>query len=245
MRLAGKIALVSGAGRGIGAAIARRFAAEGASVGVADIEGAHALATEIEEAGGRALSLTLDVTEEAQWAQAVQTLKTQVGPLNVLVNNAAVYRRLSIEDMDVEEWDRLMAVNVRGVMLGTKAAVPVMREAGGGSIVNMSSTASYRASYAPHYGASKGAVCQLTKSIAMLHASDNIRCNSIHPGFTATSMGFESLPEETRAKRIAAVPLGRMAEPEEIANAVLFLASDEASYCTGSELLVDGGGMAV
>ena len=245
MRLAGKIALVSGAGRGIGATIARRFAAEGAWVGVADVEGAGAVATTIEEAGGRALPLTFDVTQENQWVDAVQTLKTQAGALNVLVNNAAVYRRLSIEEMDVAEWDRLMAVNVRGVMLGTKAAVPLMREAGGGSIVNISSTASYKASFASHYGASKGAVCQLTKSIAMLHAPDNIRCNSIHPGFTATSMGFESSPEEGRAQYIAALPLGRFAEPEEIANAVLFLASDEASYCTGSELLVDGGAMVV
>ena len=245
MRLAEKIALVSGAGRGIGAAIARRFAVEGAWVGVADVEGAPAVAAAIQESGGRALPLTLDVTEEAQWLDAVQTLKTHAGALNVLVNNAAVYRRLSNEDMDVAEWDRLMAVNVRGVMLGAKMAVPLMREAGGGSIVNISSTASYKGSFATHYGASKGAVCQLTKSIAIQHACDNIRCNSIHPGFTATSMGFESVPEESRAQSIGAVPLGRFAQPEEIASAVLFLASDEASYCTGSELLVDGGAMAV
>ena len=245
MRFAGKIALVSGAGRGIGAAIARRFAAEDAWVGVADVEGADAVAATIEASGGRALPLTLDVTEEAPWIDAVQTLKERAGALNALVNNAAVYRRLSIEDMDVAEWDRLMAVNVRGVMLGTKVAVPLMRETGGGSIVTISSTASHKASFAPHYGASKGAVCQLTKSIAMLHAADNIRCNSIHPGFTATSMGFESAPEESRTQNIAAVPLGRFAEPEEIANAVLFLASDEASYCTGSELVVDGGTTAV
>lgn len=245
MRLATKIALISGAGRGIGEAIARRFATEGAYVGVADVEGAEAIATSIESSGGRALPLTLDVTEEAQWVDAVQVLTCQAGALNVLVNNAGIYGRVSIEDISVAQWDRLMAVNVRGVMLGAKTAIPVMREAGGGSIVNISSTASYKASFATHYGASKAAVCQLTKSIAIQHAADNIRCNSIHPGFTSTSMGLESLPEEHRAQRIAALPLGRFAEPQEIANAVLFFASDEASYCTGSELLVDGGTTAI
>lgn len=245
MRLAKKIALISGAGRGIGAAIARKCAAEGAYVGVADLDGANDVATSIIASGGQALPLTLDVTIETQWFDAVRTIQREAGGLNILVNNAGVYERLSIEATTVEKWDQLMAVNVRGVMLGAKAAIPVMREGGGGSIVNISSTASYKASFATHYGASKAAVCQLTKSIALQHAADKIRCNSVHPGFTATAMGFESLPQDHRAKRIAAVPLGRFAEPEEIANAVLFFASDESSYCTGSELLVDGGATVV
>lgn len=246
MKLAGKTALVSGGARGIGAAISVRFAREGAYVGIGDIEEAagRALAAELRGAGLAADYLPLDVTQATQWEAAVAAINTARGGVDILVNNAGLYFRHGLEDISEAEWDRVMDVNAKGPFLGAKSVIASMRARGGGAIVNISSTAGIRASVASHYGASKGAVRLLTKSIAASYARDGVRCNSVHPGPVETQMGYAAVPEDVRAERFARVPLGRFGSPDEIANAVLFLASDEASFITGAELLVDGGSTA-
>jgi NAD(P)-dependent dehydrogenase (short-subunit alcohol dehydrogenase family) len=246
MRLKDKIAIVTGGGRGIGAAISRRFCEEGAHVLVGDVVGSAGqdLVGDFRAAGLSAEFAELDVTDGAAWEAVVDNLVERRGGVDVLVNNAGIYVRHSLEEISETEWDRVMAVNAKGPFLGVKAVLPAMRRRGGGSIVNMSSTAGIRASIAAHYGASKGAVRLLTKSIAGTYAKDNVRCNSVHPGPVETEMGHAAVPENVREDRLGRVPLGRFAAPDEIANAVLFLASDEASFITGAELLVDGGATA-
>jgi len=247
MRLEGKIALISGGARGIGAAMSTRFTAEGAHVCIGDIEEAAglALADTIQAAGQDARFMPLDVTDSAAWRVVVDALVEDFGGVDILVNNAGIYDRRPLEDISEEAWDRVMDVNAKGPFLGAKAVIPAMRMKGGGSIVNISSTAGIRGSVASHYGASKGAVRLLTKSIAGTYAKDGIRCNSVHPGPVETEMGYAAVPEAVRAERFGRIPLGRFADPSEIANAVLFLASDEASFMTGSEMVVDGGSTAV
>ena len=245
MRLENKVALISGGSRGQGAAEARLFADEGASVVIADVledEGKR-LEAEINEAGRRALFVRLDVAEEEDWQKAIRTTVQTFGKLDILVNNAAIYSRIPIEQTTVEEWDRIMAVNARGVFLGTKHAVPEMRSAGGGSIINISSTAGLVGSpRGSAYAASKGAVRLLTKSTAIQCAQDGIRANSIHPGPIDTDMIAAALgTPEARAESVARVPLGRIGGVEDVAYGALFLASDESSYMTGSELVIDGG----
>jgi cyclopentanol dehydrogenase len=166
------------------------------------------------------------------------------GRLDILVNNAGIFQRKPMHEISEEEWDLIMDVNGKGVFLGCKAVLGPMKQSGGGSIVNISSTAGIRASMSSHYGASKGAVRLMSKSVAVYYAKDGIRCNSVHPGPVDTVMGYEAVPESVRAERFARIPLGRFARPEEIANAVMFLASDEASFVTGTELIVDGGNTA-
>lgn len=246
MRLAGKIALVSGGGKGIGAATSRRFAEEGAHVGIGDIDqrAGAALADELIEAGHSVIHFPLDVTEASQWKAAVEILNETFGGIDVLVNNAGIYFRHGLEAVDEAEWDSVLAVNAKGPFLGAKAVIPAMKQRGGGSIINISSTAGIRASVAPHYGASKGAVRLMTKSIAVNFATHGIRCNSVHPGPIDTEMGHQAVPPDVREQRLSRVPLGRFGTPEEIANAILFLASDESSFMTGSELVVDGGSTA-
>lgn len=246
MRLKDKVAIITGGGRGIGAAISRRFAEEGAHVLVGDVSAPSgaALAAEICAKGLSAAFADLDVTDGAAWQVVADNLVEQHGGVDVLVNNAGIYVRHPLEEISESEWDRVMAVNAKGPFLGAKAVLPAMRRRGGGAIVNISSTAGIRASIAAHYGASKGAVRLLTKSIAGTYAKDNIRCNSVHPGPVETEMGHAAVPEAVREDRLGRVPLGRFASPDEIANAVLFLASDEASFITGAELLVDGGATA-
>ena len=245
MRLEGKVALVTGAAAGIGAAVARRFAAEGASVALTDVcieEGA-ALCETLAAAGHRTCFVPLDVASEPRWTEVVAQVTETFGGPTVLVNNAGIYARRLIEDTSPSELDRMMAVNVKGVFLGIRAVLPAMRDAGGGSIVNLSSVAGIIGSdYSSDYNASKGAVRILTKCAAIQHAKDNIRCNSVHPAPIETDMGREAVPPgEIRERRLQEIPLGRMGTPDEVANAVLFLASDESSYVTGSELVVDGG----
>ena len=245
MRLEGKVALVTGAAVGIGAAVARRFTAEGAAVALTDVrvdEGA-ALAETLGAAGHRTCFVPLDVASESQWAEAVARVTGTLGAPTVLVNNAGIYARRLIEDTSAGQLDRMLDVNVKGVFLGIKAVLPAMRAAGGGSIVNLSSVAGLIGSaYSSDYNASKGAVRILTKCAAVQHAKDNIRCNSVHPAPIDTDMGRESVPEgRIREERLREIPLGRMGTVDEVANAILFLASDEASYVTGSELVVDGG----
>src|SRR5918996_2902952 len=245
-RLGGKVALISGGARGQGAAEARLFVREGSSVVFGDVrddEGKQVEA-EIEAAGAKAPYVHLDVTSEADWSAAVATAVGTYRKLDVLVNNAGILFRSKIEETTEADWDRIMAVNVKGVFLGTKAAIPAMRQVGGGSIINISSTAGLVGSpgETAAYTATKGAVRLFTKATAIQHASDGIRCNSVHPGPIVTDMIRDVL--ENRAmweQRLRRLPMGRAGTPEDVAYGVLYLASDESSYVTGSELVIDGG----
>ena len=245
MRLEGKVALITGAARGQGAAEARLFAQEGAKVLLADVSDPEgiAVAAEIAEAGGNAVYVHLDVTNEAEWDAAVQVAVSSFGKLDVLVNNAGIWRRGYVMETSSEQWDDIMDVNAKGVFLGTKAAIPEMRKAGGGSIVNISSTAGLVGSKTSSaYSASKGAVRIFSKSTAIQYASEGIRANSIHPGPIDTDMGDQVWPDPTsRDASIARTALSRIGTAQDIAYGALYLASDEASFVTGSELVIDGG----
>ena len=245
-RLDGKVALISGGARGQGAAEARLFANEGAKVIFGDVldELGQQVEAEIRELGGEATYRSLDVTSSAQWNDAVADAVSRYGKLDILVNNAGVVSWGVLEDTSEEEWDRVMDVNAKGVFLGTKAAILEMRRAGGGSIINISSISGIIGQDAiqPVYNASKGAVRLLTKSTAIQYAREGVRANSVHPGSVATEMNAERRADPVRHQQsLDNIPLGRIAEPEEIAYAVLFLASDESSFMTGSELVIDGG----
>ena len=249
-KLDGKVALISGGARGQGAAEAETFAREGARVVFGDVRDDEGRKVEaaIRAGGGEAVYLHLDVTSEADWQAAVKAAVERYGKLDILINNAAItIPRVPIEERTVAEWDQVMAVNARGVFLGTKHAIPAMRRAGGGSIVNISSVAGIGQSLhqEPAYAASKGAVRIFTKVTASQHAKDKIRCNSVHPGPVDTEMFHKAFQDkDAMARRLQRIPLGRMGTVAEIVSAVLYLASDEASYITGSELLIDGGALA-
>ena len=245
-RLDGKVAIISGGARGQGATEARMFAAEGAKVVFGDLldDAGHQVEAEIRELGGEATYVHLDVTREADWQAAVAEAVRRYGKLDVLVNNAGILIRKNIEETTEEDWDRIFAVNAKGVFLGTKAAIPAMREAGGGSIINISSTAGLVGSPngSASYTATKGAVRLFTKSTAIQYAREGIRCNSIHPGPVETDMIQDSLNDPAQWElRMQRLPLGRVGKPEEIAYGVIYLASDESSFVTGSELVIDGG----
>jgi NAD(P)-dependent dehydrogenase (short-subunit alcohol dehydrogenase family) len=249
MRLEGKVALISGGARGIGEAIARLFAREGASVAIGDIleDEGQRVAREIDDAGGRCLFVRLDVAEEEDWRRAVQVTVERFGNLNVLVNNAGIYRKELVDETSVEAWDEVMGVNARGVFLGSKTAIPEMKKAGGGSIVNMSSGAGLVGNpNGAAYGASKGAVRILTKATAAQYGKYGIRANSIHPGPIETAMlNPQFLDPGARENSLEAIPLRRIGTPQEIAYGALYLASDESSYVTGVELPIDGGRVAI
>ena len=246
-RLDGKVALISGGARGQGAAEAMLFAKEGAKVVIGDLldDEGRQVEAQIAELGGDATYVRLDVTSADEWDAAVQTALDRYGRLDILVNNAGILgRRTGIEDTTSDQWDAILDVNAKGVFLGTKAAIPALQEAGGGSIVNISSIAGIIGSKngIPAYQASKGAVRLLTKSTAIQHAADNIRCNSVHPGMIVTAMTEETLAiPEMREFYDQNIPLGRLGTVDDIANGVLFLASDDSSFVTGSELVIDGG----
>ena len=245
MRLEGKVALISGGARGQGAVEAKLFASEGASVVIADIldDEGRQVEAEIAESGGNATYVHLDVTSESQWNDAVNTAVERYGKLDILVNNAGILIRAGVEDTTEQDWDRIMDINAKGVFLGTKAAIPAMREAGGGSIINISSVAGLQGSPgSAAYSSTKGAVRILTKSTAVQYALEGIRCNSVHPGLIYTDMTKDTLdtPEGERNWR-ERVPIGRIGVSEDVAKGVMFLASDESSYMTGSELVIDGG----
>ena len=249
-RLDGKVAFISGGARGMGAEEARLFAREGAKVAIGDIleEDGRRVEAEINESGGDCLFLRLDVTSEVNWQSAISATVSRFGALHILVNNAGIGGVGGlVEDTPVEDWDRVMDINGKGVFLGTKAAIPEMQAAGGGSIINISSQLGIVATdnSSPQYHASKGAVRILTKSTAIQFAPDGIRANSVHPGPVNTAM-TERRREDPEAFALmrSRIPLGRFAEPIEIANAVLYLASDESGYVTGSEVVVDGGWVA-
>ena len=245
MRLEGKVALISGGARGMGAEEARIFAREGAKVVIGDIseDEGKAVEAQISEAGGQALFVRLDVTQESDWTSAVDQAVSRFGKLDVLVNNAGISSRAFTDDIGIDAWDKIMEVNSKGVFLGTRAAVPMMLEAGGGSIINISSIMGLvgAAGGHPAYNASKGAVRIFSKAMAVRHGKDNIRVNSVHPGFMPPMASGIAYDQEQRRGSLEQTPLGREGRIEEVANAVLFLASDEASYITGAELAVDGG----
>ena len=249
MRLENKVAIISGGARGMGAAEARLFAQEGAKVVIGDVLEAEGrqVEAEINEGGGECIFLRLDVTQESDWQRAVEATVARFGRLDILVNNAGVVSRGTLEDTTVQEWDRVMDVNAKGVFLGTKAAILEMRKAGAGSIINISSmSGNVGQSYIqPVYNASKGAVRIFTKAAAIQYAKEGIRVNSVHPGAIDTPMTeFLSADPELQRQTVESTPLGRMAQPEEVAYGVLYLASDEASFVTGSELVIDGGAIA-
>jgi NAD(P)-dependent dehydrogenase (short-subunit alcohol dehydrogenase family) len=245
-RLDGKVALISGGAKGQGATEARMFVREGASVVFGDIldDEGKKLEAELRAAGGQATYVHLNVTRADDWRAAVATAVQAYGKLNVLVNNAGILFRASIEDTKEEDWDRIMAINVKGVFLGTKAVIPAMRQAGGGSIINISSVAGLVGSpqNTAAYSATKGAVRIFTKSTAIQHAKDKIRANSVHPGPIETDMIKDVLANQAAWEaRLRRLPMQRAGKPEDVAYGVIYLASDESSYVTGSELVIDGG----
>ena len=246
MRLAGKVAIITGGARGQGATEARMFAQEGAKVVIGDIrdELGMQVEAEIRELGGEAVYLHLDVASADDWQRAVEATEERFGKVDVLVNNAAIVLRKSIEETTGEDWDNIMEINAKGVFLGTRAVIPAMRRAGGGSIINISSISGLVSIGPPAYIATKGAVRLFTKSTAIQYAAENIRANSIHPGSVDTDMRREGLGSQTAEEiqtRIDQIPLGRVGAAEDISYGALFLASDESSFMTGSELVIDGG----
>lgn len=246
MRLTGKVALISGGARGMGAVEARLFATEGTRVVIGDILEAQGrqIEADITAAGGEAVFARLDVTREEDWQHAVTTAVQRFGKLDILVNNAGVSQQGRVEHTTLEEWNCVMAINATGVFLGTKTAIPAMRQAGGGSIINISSQLGLVGTdnSSPQYQASKGAVRLLTKATAIQYARDGIRVNSVHPGPIATPLNeARRANPEIYQLTVSRIPLGRYGQPEDVAYGVLYLASDESAYVTGSELVIDGG----
>ncbi len=250
--LSGRVALVTGGASGIGRATALLFACEGAAVVVADLDEvrAGAVVRDIESAGGRALAVLCDVSRAEDCRRAVQAALATFGRLDVLFNNAGIIRRADVLGTTEEEWDRVMAVNVKSILLMSKEAVPVMAAQGGGSIVNTASGwGLVGGRNAVSYCASKGAVVNMTRAMALDHGAQGIRVNCICPGDTDTGMLRHEArqlgaDEEVFLAEAADRPLGRVGRPEEIAQAVLYLASDASSFVTGTALVVDGGGLA-
>ncbi len=245
MRLEGKVAIISGGARGMGAVEARLFTREGAKVVIGDIleEDGRRTVQDIDQAGGHAHFVRLDVTREEDWRRAVGETVSRFGGVDILVNNAGIYRISPLEETSEEMWRQIMEVNVNGVFLGTRAVIPEMKRGGGGSIVNISSTAGLVGSpNTSAYQASKGAVRIFTKATAIEYAREGIRANSVHPGAIDTDMIAVLLKDPAeRQRRLDAIPLGRIGTAEEVAYGVLYLASDESSFVTGAELVIDGG----
>ena len=245
MRLRNKVALITGAASGMGESAAHLFAAEGAKVVVTDIlekEGAEVVSA-IKQSGGDACFIALDVTAESQWRTAVETTLSRYGKLDILINNAGLSGAVP-DRMDVAYFDKLMAVNARGNFLGMKYVIPLMQKSGGGSIVNMSSMSGIVGQEYVHmgYNGAKAAIRLMTKSAAVQYGKDGIRVNSVHPGLMPPMRTSKSSADpQLRAKVTETIPLRRAGRVEEAAYALLFLASDEASYITGAELVVDGG----
>jgi len=247
-RLKGKVAFITGAGMGMGREASLLFAEEGARVVVADIDGRAAAETValIDKAGGQGLAVTGDVALEADVKRMVEEAVRRFGALHVLYNNAGVLwkdRDRSVLETDDKWWDRVMAINLKSVFWVTKYGIPQLRAAGGGSIVMMGSVSALagftRAQDA--YTSAKGALISLTKSLAIQFAKDRIRCNIIHPGIVDTPLQAPYLTDAIRKEFETGIPLGRIAQPREIANVALFLASDESSFVTGAEIVADGG----
>ncbi len=253
MRLAGKVALITGAAAGIegetmgfGGAAARLFAREGASVVLTDIKAdmGRGTAEQIQASGGHAVFVRHNVTREADWQEAVQTAVRTFGGLHILVNNAGTGARFTVEDTTVEVWDGQMDVHAKGVFLGTKYAIPEMRKAGGGSIINVSSIYGLVGSpSSTAYHAAKGAIRLFTKAAAVQYAPENIRVNSVHPGYCLTPLTSDGYNTDATRRdwSLERIPIGRLGNADDIAYGMLYLASDESSFVTGAELVIDGG----
>lgn len=245
MRLEGKVAIITGGANGMGAEESRLFAREGAQVVVADMrdEDGETVVSQIAEAGGTGVYVHTDVTSESDWQRAVDQAVARFGKVDILVNNAGISSGAYADPMDLDGWARIMDVNATGVFLGTRAAIPVMQQVGGGSIVNISSIMGFVGGEGGHpaYHASKGAVRIFTKAIAVKYGPDGIRANSVHPGFMPPMTTSQHADRSGREAQIQLTPLRRTGEVLEVANGVLFLASDEASFITGTELVIDGG----
>ena len=246
MRLKGKVAIITGGAHGMGAVEAVLFAKEGAKVIIADIreDDARKVEAEIAEVGGEAMVALLDVTKENQWERTIADVVARFGKLDILVNNAGISGSGEKDFGSSQAWDQLMDVNAKSVFLGMKHAIPEMEKAGGGAIVNISSISGMvgQSYIHPGYNASKGAVRLVTKAAAVQHAKSGIRVNSVHPGSMPPMLTSGARGDGgSQDARMAAIPMGREGQPIEVANAVLFMASDEASYITGTELMVDGG----
>ena len=245
-RVADKVVLVTGAGSGIGRATAKLLAAEGATVIVSDINRAGGLET-VQQIGGKARFEEHDTAQEADWKRIIDGILAREGKLNGLVNNAGIAGPFpaTFETETVEQWQKILSINVQGVFLGCKYSVPALRQSGGGSIVNTSSLAALVGTPdLSAYGASKGAVRQFTKTVAMDCARKGykVRCNSVHPGIIMTPMGEGILPnDKVREKVRKRIPIGEFGAPEDIAYGILYLISDESRFVTGSELVIDGG----
>ena len=246
MKLKEKVCLITGGAQGLGAAIAARFAEEGAVVFMADlaVKAETSAVDEIKAKGGSAFFVALDVASEQSWIDAYAAVIKEAGKLDVLVNNAGINIREPIEEMKVESLDAMLAVNVKGPFLGCKHAIPLLRKSGGGSIINMSSVCGLigHRYTTEAYTTTKGVVTLLTKTVAVRYAKDNIRCNSLHPSTVDTPLVQEmfKIPGR-REERLGEVPLGRLATALDVANAALFLASDEAAFINGVAFPVDGG----
>ena len=252
MKLDGKVALISGAASGVegelmgfGGATARLFVREGAKVVLGDIneEAGQKTTSQIREVGGDAIFVRLDVTSEQDWIDAVQATVSEFGRLDVVVNNAGTSARFTVEETTEEVWDGHLNVHAKGVFLGTKHAIPEMRKVGGGSIINVSSIMGIVGSPgSPAYSAAKGAIRIFTKAAAVQYAKERIRVNSVHPGFCMTPMTEKTFTTtEYGASLLETIPTGAYGDADDIARGILFLASDESSYMTGSELVIDGG----
>ena len=247
MRLGDKVALITGGAGGMGQSEAVLFAKEGAKVVVADVLEAEGRKV-ADSLGGAGRFVRLDVTSEPDWEQAIAAAVSTFGKLDVLVNNAGISGTFDPDTLSTSAWDRLMDVNAKGTFLGMKHAIPAMEKAGGGAIVNISSVSGFVGQNGIHmaYNASKGAVRLMTKSAAVQYARSGIRVNSVHPGVLPAMRSSKATADPAfRQKMLAGVPMRREGRVEEVAYAVLFLASDEASYITGTELVVDGGWLAV
>jgi NAD(P)-dependent dehydrogenase (short-subunit alcohol dehydrogenase family) len=245
MRLPEKVAIITGGAHGMGAEETKLFAREGAKVVIADVleEEGKQLEAEIDQSGGGAIFLRTDVAVEADWQRLVEATVARFGGLDILVNNAGLSSTSEADPMDTEGWHRIMEVNTTGVFLGTKYAIPAMQQAGGGAIVNISSIMGFVGGESGHpaYHASKGAVRLFTKATAVKYGPIGIRANSVHPGFMPPMRSARPRDAAALQRLVDWTPLRRIGQPIEVAHAVLFLASDEASFITGTELVVDGG----
>lgn len=242
LRFKGKVVIVTGAARGQGLAAVRLFEAEGASIVATDILPSVREVFETTTERDRHLALEHDVTDEGQWRNVVDAALAKFGHIDVLVNNAGVTSRTGIEETSISEWDRVLRINAQSVLLGMQSVLPSMRQSqSGGAIVNVSSIYALVGSGASAaYQASKAAVHMLTKTAAVQYASDNIRINSVHPGIIDTPM-IADMTEDRYNILVSGTPMGRLGSPDEVANGVVFLASDDASFITGTELVIDGG----
>jgi NAD(P)-dependent dehydrogenase (short-subunit alcohol dehydrogenase family) len=245
-RLRGKFAIVTGAGSGIGQATAMLFAAQGASVAATDVNDAALAATidGVKAGGGKAIAFRHDVSSQGSWDEVLKGALAQFGKLDILVNNAGIHPEAHLGDITLEDWNRILAVDLNGPFLGTQAVLPEFRKNGGGAIVNVSSVSAFVAGVFAHYNAAKAGVRALTRSTAFMYAKDRIRANAVYPGLIETNLTKDALANpEIRARLQAGTPMPNFGSGADIAYGILYLASDEAKFVTGSDLVIDGGRM--